>query len=66
MADQKPRPTCSCCQKECWPMWATINNQTYCKGCYYIGCPTKPAECRRPFLDRLTEKVADALKQSGN
>ena len=42
-------------------MWATIDHKTYCTGCYYIGCPAKPAECRRPLLTRLAEKVAEAI-----
>ena len=61
MKTQPSRPHCSCCQNECWPMWATLDNKTYCYNCYGLGCPAKPAECRRPLLSRIAEKVAEAI-----
>ena len=66
MTSHQPRHSCSCCENECWPMWATLHNKPYCMNCFGIGCDTKPAECRRPLLDRITEKVADAIKQSAD
>ena len=61
MKHASPRRFCSCCHKHCWPMWATIDHKTYCNNCAGVGGPAKPAECQRPLLTRIAEKVAEAI-----
>ena len=57
---------CHCCKKPCWPMWQWLGDHVYCNNCAGIGCHVEPAACQRPLLDRIADKVHDALTDNSN